>query len=170
MQDVEPELIALSKTLAHAAESFCIGQIVQITRRGKALVDYPGNQTGPVEARSIVQLSSTGHDKQASQGIPVLLVFENQNPALPIIVGIIRETVCPAAPSQELTLTPAKQPRTVAVDGKTVTIDAKEEIILRCGKSSITLKKNGKIVVKGAHLLSRSSGPNRIKGASVNIN
>ncbi|MCC6418741.1 MAG: hypothetical protein IT429_10940, partial [Gemmataceae bacterium] len=48
--------------------------------------------------------------------------------------------------------------------------DAKEEIVLRCGKSSITLRKDGKVVVLGAEVVSRASGTNKIKGAAVRIN
>lgn len=55
-------------------------------------------------------------------------------------------------------------------DVQEITFNADEKIELRCGKSSLTMNKDGKIVLKGSHLLSRSSGPNRIKGASVNIN
>ena len=56
------------------------------------------------------------------------------------------------------------------IDGKRVTFDAKEQIVLRCGKSSITLTRAGKILIRGAYLLNRSSGVNRIKGGSVQIN
>ena len=45
-----------------------------------------------------------------------------------------------------------------------------EEIVFECGKASITLTKSGKILIRGAYLLSRSSGVNRIKGGSVQIN
>ena len=49
-------------------------------------------------------------------------------------------------------------------DGKKFTFDAKEQIVLRCGKSSITLTRAGKVLIKGAYLLSRSSGVNRVSG------
>ena len=49
-------------------------------------------------------------------------------------------------------------------------IEAEEEMILCCGKSSITLKKNGKIILRGTDLVSRSSGGNKIRGATVKIN
>ena len=58
----------------------------------------------------------------------------------------------------------------VTVDGKRVSFNAEEEIVLRCGKASITLTKAGKVIIRGAYLLNRSSGVNRIKGGSVQIN
>ena len=56
------------------------------------------------------------------------------------------------------------------LDGKHLLIEAEDEIELRCGKGSITIRKDGKIVVKGTHILSRASGPHRIKGGNVSIN
>ncbi len=55
-------------------------------------------------------------------------------------------------------------------DGERVTVTAEREIEFRCGKASITLTRAGKVIIRGAYLLSRSSGVNRIKGGSVQIN
>ena len=49
-------------------------------------------------------------------------------------------------------------------------LKAQQEIVLECGKASITLTRAGKVLIRGAYLLSRSSGVNRIKGGSVQIN
>ena len=43
-------------------------------------------------------------------------------------------------------------------------------MVLRCGKASITLTQAGKILLDGTYVVSRSSGANRIKGASVQLN
>jgi uncharacterized protein (DUF2345 family) len=56
------------------------------------------------------------------------------------------------------------------VDGEQVVIEGKKEIVLKCGKSSITLTRAGKVLIRGAYVLSRSSGVNRIKGGSVQVN
>jgi hypothetical protein len=56
------------------------------------------------------------------------------------------------------------------VDGERLVFTAKKEIVLRCGKASITLTRAGKVLIRGIYLLSRSSGVNRIKGGSVQIN
>jgi hypothetical protein len=58
----------------------------------------------------------------------------------------------------------------VDADGERMIVSAKEELVLRCGKASITLTKAGKVLIKGSYLLSRSSGVNRIKGGSVQLN
>ncbi len=142
-----------------------VGVITDITPEGRARVDYPGNPLGPTEARAVITLpAASGYE-----GTPVLLFFEDGNAALPIIVGIVRDTVlAPAAPQQATLL--AEVPRKVVCDGKRVVLDAAEEMLLRCGKGSITLRKDGKIVVRGTELVSRASGVQKIKGAAVKIN
>ena len=59
---------------------------------------------------------------------------------------------------------------TVHLDGKRVVLEGQEEVVLRCGEASITLTRNGKIVIRGKYLLSRASGVNRILGGSVQVN
>jgi hypothetical protein len=58
----------------------------------------------------------------------------------------------------------------VDADGQRMLVNAKEQLVLRCGKASITLTKAGKVLIEGAYLLSRSTGVNRIKGGSVQLN
>jgi hypothetical protein len=58
----------------------------------------------------------------------------------------------------------------VIVDGKRIQIEGKDEIILQCGKASITLHRNGRVIIRGAYVETRSSGTNRIKGGAVLIN
>lgn len=82
------------------------------------------------------------------------VMFERGDPQRPIILGFIR------------------QPQAVAVqvDGERQVIEAEKEIVLRCGKASITLTRAGKVIIQGEYLLSRSYGANRIQGGSIEIN
>jgi hypothetical protein len=41
---------------------------------------------------------------------------------------------------------------------------------LQCGKASITLTRAGKVLINGAYVSSRSSGVNRLKGGSIQLN
>jgi hypothetical protein len=143
----------------------CLGVLVAVTPAGGALVDFPGNRGGPVEARTILTLAAADRER-CGEGTPVLLWFEHDE-ALPIIVGLVRDQLFANPPQPP---EPAKPRPEVVVDKRTLVLDAREEIVLRCGKSSLTLQKDGKIVVKGTHLISRSSGVNKIKGAVVTIN
>lgn len=67
-------------------------------------------------------------------------------------------------------LTFDRETESLTLRGKTIRLNATEETVVVCGKSTIHLKQDGRVVVRGTKLLSRSSGPNKIKGASVAIN
>jgi hypothetical protein len=56
------------------------------------------------------------------------------------------------------------------IDGKTIVLNAAHTITLRCGQASITLNRDGKIVIRGTHVVSHASGVNRIRGGSVELN
>jgi hypothetical protein len=58
----------------------------------------------------------------------------------------------------------------VDADEDRYVISAEREIVLKCGDSSITLTRAGKVIIKGNYILSRSSGYNKVKGAAVDIN
>jgi hypothetical protein len=56
------------------------------------------------------------------------------------------------------------------VDGRRVRIVAKDEIVLECGQASVTLRRNGRIIIRGTYVETHSEGTNRIKGGQVRIN
>lgn len=150
-------------------EGVLVGKLVNVDESGQAFVDFPGNTQGPVSARFTNSIKPGILQKTVSADLDVLLVFENNDPGMPIIIDTLYSLVDEITESSTIALGTEK-PKDVIVDGKRVTIDAKEEITLRCGKASITLTKAGKILIRGAYLLNRSSGVNRIKGGSVQIN
>lgn len=53
---------------------------------------------------------------------------------------------------------------------KKAVVEADEALVLRCGKSSVTLGADGRVTIKGKQLLSRAEGQNRVQGASVALN
>lgn len=135
-----------------------IGILTSFDDQGHPQVVFPGNPSdSAVPARATAALSADDVGKE------VALLFENGDPAAPMIIGRLRHTRDSeiAVPSGDMA---------IEVDGERRVIEAREEIVLKCGKASITLTKAGKIILRGAYLLSRSSGVNRIKGGSVQIN
>jgi uncharacterized protein DUF6484 len=98
-------------------------------------------------------------------GTPVVILYERGNPQLPIIVGVMQQS--PIATEQSAL---SSQAIAVHADDERYEIRAEREIMLRCGDSSITLTRAGKVIIKGNYILSRSSGYNKIKGAAVDIN
>jgi Domain of unknown function (DUF6484) len=135
-----------------------IGELVAVIDNGLVpLVLYPGQPgTAAVRARSVVDIRNE-HIRKA-----VVLVFENGSPELPIVMGVLRGD----------DNRPLNAPGQVQVDadGERMIVSAKEELVLRCGKASITLTKAGKVIIDGSYVVSRSSGTNRIKGGSVQLN
>lgn len=155
--------------ISRQIEGVRVGRIVNMDESGQVLVDFPGNTQGLVAARLTSSIKSKMLNQTASADKEVLLAFEDNNPELPIIIDTLYSLV------DEITNTPTialetEKPTDVTIDGRRVTFDAREEIVLRCGKASITLTHAGKVLIRGAYLLSRSSGVNRIKGGSVQLN
>lgn len=146
-----------------------VGTIVSTSGDGRVMVDFPGNTFGPLSARWGGSVGEMIRDASRAIGRKILLVFENEDPELPIIVDVVYESHDDAPDKRPINLQVNKLDE-VFIDGRRVTFDAKEEIVLRCGKASITLTKAGKVLIRGAYLLTRSSGVNRVKGASVQIN
>jgi hypothetical protein len=101
----------------------------------------------------------------------VVLLFEDGDPGRPILAGFLAPAAS-ATPALDAALeaTLGEVPELAEVDGKRVAIEGKEEIVLRCGAASITLRKNGRVVIRGLHVETHASGTNRIKGGTVKIN
>lgn len=145
----------------------CVGRIVGVSESMAILVEWACS--GPKEARLLSGISRGELSKPQSLGREALLVFDGGDPERPIIVGLLAEPL-EGLIAFEITGHQEDRPECAVIDGKRLTLEAQEEIVLKCGEGSITLRKDGKIVIKGTHLLSRASGPNRIKGGSVQIN
>ena len=84
--------------------------------------------------------------------------------AAPVLIGLLRERVS----SEARDARPGQLE--VRVDGETLRFEAEKTIELRCGKSRLVLHRDGRIVLKGSHIVSASSGPHRIKGATIALN
>jgi len=152
------------------ATGTCVGRIADVDEDGRPLVTFPGNQGEPVLARSTLDAPArAGEDPERLRDEPVLLVFENGDPGLPIIVGLVRQTLRPDPVRPEMELDVGAS-RDVVVDGHRLVLEGKREILFRCGKSSMLLRPDGKVLIRGTHLVSRASGPNKIRGGSVDIN
>lgn len=145
----------------------CVGRLVGCDASGEILVECDGRNNIPARVVSGVKRSELADP--SNRGREVCLVFEQGDPARPIIVGVMEDRLETMA-SMVLSSDGREQPKEMVIDGERLVLEGKEEIVLRCGSGSITLRKDGKIVIRGTHILSRSSGPNRIKGGSVQIN
>ena len=136
-----------------------IGVLVGLKDGGRTpLVTFPGqpdNAAIPARATFDLHGSHIGRD--------VVLMFEGGDPQQPIVLGCL-------AQKRNWPLSDRPGQVEVDADGERLVVTAKEQLILRCGKAQITLTKTGKVLIQGTYVSSRSSGVNRIKGGSVQLN
>lgn len=133
------------------------GVLGGISPQGEPLVDFCGNSSG-----HLLLAVATVAVKSEDVGKEVILLFEDGDAARPLLVGLVLQ-------QKPLSDQPAGN-CDLKLDGRTLTLSAEYEISIRCGESSITLTRAGKVLIRGAYLLSRSSGVNRIKGGSIQLN
>lgn len=155
----EPPLVSARAPQPHLITGVLTGTLIGFTTDSQVpLVLYAGQQgSAAIAAASIIDLHG------AHIGRRVALMFEGGDPQLPMIMGLLRGNVgWPLAP----------QPGQVEVhcDGERLIVSAKDQLVLRCGKASITLTRAGKILINGAYVSSRSTGTNRVTGGSVQLN
>ena len=136
-----------------------LGTVVGFADAGAtALVTYPEQPASAAQrARTTIDLNA------AHIGKSVVMMFEHGDPGRPIIVGCLLE-------SHGRNVAATLEHVEVEADSQRVVVSATDRIVLRCGKASITLTKEGKVVIQGAYVSNQSSGVLRLKGGSVQIN
>jgi hypothetical protein len=136
-----------------------VGTLLGMTDDARTpLVIYPGQAgSAAIAARSAVDVQAEHIGRQ------VVLVFEGADSAKPIVMGILRNLEGSALEQRH-------QNVEVESDGERMIVNARAELVLRCGRASITLTKAGKVLIHGTYVSSRSTGVNRIKGGSVQLN
>lgn len=153
-----------------------IGVVAALDAEGEPLVAYVGNESElPVVAKTTVAVSSDAIGRE------VALLFEGGDVTKPIIMGLVcnrsltarTRTEIPEQETDGISIgkwASREDASELIVDGERVELRAEKEIVLKCGKSSITMTRAGKVIIRGAYISTRSSGANRIKGGSVQIN
>jgi hypothetical protein len=118
-----------------------LGNLVALPSHGVPIVKIHALD-GHLPARSCVPLDAD------DVGREVVLLFEDGNRDKPIVMGLVQR--------------PGER--------KAIVLTAEDGITLRSGDASITLHRDGKIVIRGAHVVSHASGVNRIRGGSIELN
>jgi hypothetical protein len=120
------------------------------------LITYPGSLgSAPVPARTAIDLAADHVGRQ------VVIVFDGGDVARPIIIGWIRDSRDRRESLEGLR---------VDVDDNRLVISGKDQIVLQCGRASITLTRAGKVLIKGCYISTSSTGVNRVNGAAVRLN
>lgn len=143
------------------------GRIESSKNPGEILVTYDGE--GPYPARLLSGISRLDLLSDSFVGREVLLVFDGGRADKPIVVGVLEnvlETLVCLDGEADSRPSSMEDP---SCNGRTV-VEADKEMVLRCGEGSISIKKEGRIVIRGREIVSRASGTNKIKGGSVELN
>lgn len=158
MEAIWTDLVSESAPdLPTALPSACVGSVAVADAEEGLWVMFAGAPgRAPVAARTTVPVTPADKDRY------VLLVFEDGDAERPIVTGFIQAQ--PVVPLEGI------QARTARLDGRQVRLEAEREIVLQCGRSSLTLRADGKVVLKGVEIVSRARRTNKVKGGTVRIN
>lgn len=141
----------------------CTMRVVGLDARKRVLVTAASSaQAAP--ARLLTTVRAEDLFDAGGVGREVLVMFDGGRADRPIIIGVLQ-----SEGEAALATTPASRNSPQSPEERLL-IEAVTELVLKCGAGSITLRRDGKIVLRGTHLLSRASGPIRIKGGHVEIN
>lgn len=147
-----------------AVDAVC-GHLAGVDDEGRLLFRADGSDT--IQAITIgVPLSDEELVHSARLERRALVLMTATSPRRGVLVGMLRERVGADARASAQLSGGVK----VKVDGEAVRITAQSQLELRCGKARLLMHKDGRIEISGTHLVSRSRGPVRIKGATVAIN
>jgi hypothetical protein len=143
-----------------------VGSVVSFNR-GEVRVTFPG-AARQVVARVLAGLDDVMLERAARERADAVLLFEQGDPVRPLLVGLLRS----AAPLVEALLAgPLLGAERVArVDGKRVAIEGKDEVVLQCGKASLTLRRDGKVVLRGVNVVTQADQVHKIRGGKVQVN
>ncbi|QDF01403.1 hypothetical protein BHS05_25210 [Myxococcus xanthus] len=133
-------------------------------------IDYPGNRRGALLARTSPNLELERLHQAASGQPEVLLAFADGVPTQPVVLTLLEPRadapLTEALLAQPLSLVPSE----ARVDGERVVISGRKEVVLECGKASLTLRRDGTVVLRGLNLVSEAEEVHRIRGRKVRIN
>lgn len=164
-QRKESKLITLKTPRAIQIKEAVVGRVVGFKSPSEAFVDFPDNPAGEaLAARSTLILGEN------EVGREVVLLFEQGDPERPIIMGLIQNSSKDQTVSSQGSGNHTPKLWYIERDSEKVALTAEREITLRCGEASITLTRAGKVLIRGTYVLSCSSGVNRVRGGSVQIN
>lgn len=132
-----------------------LGRVVGLDGQGRPLVTFAG---APARAASTLgPVPRAELEAAALEQRVVLLAFLDGRADAPVLLSLHG----PSEPEPERAPEPAEARQL---------IEAPRELVLRCGKASITLRSDGTVLIRGRDVTSWARRRQRIRGGSVNIN
>jgi hypothetical protein len=134
-----------------------LGYVVGRDGEGQAMVRFAGT-AAPVVARTLGSIANQ-IDRAIERRLPVMLGFLDGRADAPVVMGIAN-----------LDDLPETAPTASAGSPTIEVIEAREELLLRCGEASIRLRADGTVQIRGRDVTSWARRRQRIRGGSVSIN
>ena len=142
---LEPSTAA---AIAAPRQGTYLSKIVGFDDGGCPLVDV---DAAPCMARATIELSHGDVGREAT------ITFLEGDASRPVITGLLVEPT-------------TRRRRRVKLKAEELDLEAASQLTLTCGRASITLHRDGKIVIRGVDVVSRASGVNRIRGGTIELN
>lgn len=134
----------------------CRGRLVGFADGGRTpLVTLAGPIACRAETTVDLHGAHIGHDV-------VALVEAGAEPKI-LVIGVVRRDE-----STLLRDLPARVD--LSADGERMTVEARNQLVLRCGRASLTLHADGRVEVRGDTIVSQAVGANHVRGGSVQLN
>jgi hypothetical protein len=129
------------------------GEVVDILQTGEILVDVAGKKSQRILCDFLEVCAQP------------LLVLRPGDAVLVVLPGTLEEKGCVLG-----RVGPYVSPDSSEGEPRSIVIEAKKDLTLKCGDSSIELRRDGKLLIKATDVVSHAKRTNRIKGGSVQIN
>jgi hypothetical protein len=159
---VKDESTATGATELQPETGFLKGHLAGIDAEGRPLFLPEGSSGDPFPVAIGIPVADGTLVKSARLNRRAL-VARVQDDAY-VLVGFLRERV----DTRALAAGPGELE--VIVDGETLLLSAERQIELRCGKASLLLRADGRVVLSGTYVVSTSRGPNKVRGATISLN
>lgn len=180
-------LVVDVEQIAEVTKTVAVGELImakfcghdQLARPQVELFDYPGVklniQSSMIALAELAAGTELALMRIAGDAIEFAVIGKVHRPQALVLDRVISATNLQGEHSDQEVFSQSLSPNQqnlipLSLDGETRLIEAKEELVLRCGEASITLSKNGKIAIRGKYILNRATGVNRILGGSVQVN
>ena len=141
------------------ATGLVVGQLVGFMNEGRtalvAVIDAADRPAVP--AQSAADLHG------AHVGRRVVMGYEGGDPCRPIILGVL-------GGDEGWPLRESFGSVEVSADGERMTVSARHHLVLRCGESSILLRSDGRVEIRGETVITQAVGANHVRGGSVQLN
>jgi hypothetical protein len=141
------------------AAGLVVGRLVGFANEGRTpLVAVVDASDGPaLPAQSAVDLHG------AHVGRRVVMGHEGGDLRRPIVLGVL-------GGDEGWPLRESVGNVEVSADGERMTVSARHQLVLRCGESSIVLRSDGRVEIRGETVITQAVGANHVRGGSVQLN